>query len=191
MVLIIIQVQILMVRITTMCTSIDDIDWTGMPEEAVEFSLANDVFTLTWYDADIQFWACSIGCWKKDHCPDYRIKYKVADYHPSMKENEQVFVPVIGEPCTAVVDAVFGELPIVVTPLYIGPKLVVVETSGRHDTYPVEHIMFFPLDDKHSDWVKAALLIVQEKKQGPTSVMDRTVLCTVYTAMKEGRLSLP
>lgn len=174
-----------------MSTSFEGIDWSEMPKGATEFSLANSVFTLTWYDADRKFWASSTNRWKGDNCPDDRTKYKVADYHPSMKQNEQVFVPVIGEPCTAVVDAVFGELPIVVTPLYIGPKLVVVETSGRHDTYPVEYIKFFPLDDKHSDWVKAALLIVQGKIQGPTTVMDSVVLTTVYAAMKEGRLNLP
>lgn len=174
-----------------MCTNIDDIDWVQMPEGAVEFSLANNVFSLTWYDADRKFWVHSIAGWQKDGYPDDRTKYAVADYHPSMKGNKQVFVPAVGKPCIAVVDAVFGELPIVVTPLYIGPKLVVVETSGRHDTYPVKHIKFFPLDDKHSDWVKAALLIVQEKIQGPTTVMDSIVLTTVYAAMKEGRLSLP
>lgn len=174
-----------------MSTSIEDIDWVQMPEGAVEFSLANSVFSLTWYNADKQFWTYSTDCWQKGSYPDYRTKYKVADYHSSMKQNEQVFVPVVGEPCIAVIDAVFGELPIVVTPLYIGPKLVVVETSGRHDTYPVEHIKFFRLDDKHSDWVKAALLVVQEKIQGPTTEMDCIVLTTVYAAMKEGRLSLP
>lgn len=174
-----------------MCTSIDDIDWVQMPEGAVEFSLANSVFSFVWYNAYRQFWtSCSNGCWQKDGYPDCRTKYKVADYHPTMRKNKQVFVPVIGEPCTAVVDAVFGEHPIVVTPLYIGPKLVVVETSGRHDTYPVEHIKFFPLDDKHSDWVKAALLIVQEKIQGPTTEMDSVVLTTVYAAMQEGRLDV-
>lgn len=174
-----------------MSTSFEDIDWSEMPEGAIEFSLANSVFSLTWYDANKQFWAHSIDCWREDGYPDDRTKYKVADYHPSMKENEQVFVPTIGEPCTAVVDAVLEDFPVVVTPLYIGPKVVVVETSGRHDTYPVEHIKFFPLDDKHSDWVKAALLIVQEKIQGPTTLMDRTVLTTVYAAMREGRLNLP
>ena len=174
-----------------MSISIEDIDWVQMPKGAVEFSLANSAFSLTWYNADRQCWVHSAACWHKDSCSDDRTKYRVADYHPTMRKNKQVFVPVIGEPCTAVVDAVFGELPIVVTPLYIGPKLVVVETSGRHDTYPVEHIKFFPLDDKHSDWVKAALLIVQEKIQGPTTVMDCTVLTTVYAAMQEGRLNLP
>ena len=174
-----------------MSISIEDIDWVQMPEGAVEFSLANNVFSLTWYNADRQCWVHSAACWQKDGCTDDRTKYRVADYHFVMKENEQVFVPVIGEPCTAVVDAVFGDLPIVVTPLYIGPEIVVVETSGRHDTYPVAHIKFFHLDDKHSDWVKAALLIVQEKVQGPTTVMDSIVLTTVYAAMKEGRLNLP
>ena len=91
-----------------MSTSFEGIDWNEMPEGAVEFSLTDNVFSLTWYDADKQFWARSIDCWKYDNYPDDRTKYKVADYRPSTKENEQVFVPTIGEPCTAVVDAVFG-----------------------------------------------------------------------------------
>lgn len=174
-----------------MSSSIENIDWSEMPDDAVEFSLADSIFSLTWYNTNKQFWARSSDYWKYDNYPDDRTKYKVADYHPSMKENEQVFVPTIGEPCTAMIDAVFGDLPIVVTPLYIGPEIVVVETSGRHDTYPVAHIKFFPLDDKHSDWVKAALLIVQEKIQRPTTIMDSVVLTTVYAAMKEDRLNLP
>lgn len=165
-----------------MCVSIEDIDWSKMPEGAVKFSLANSFFAFSWYNTDEQFWVPSNNSWKKDGYPDNRTKYKVADYHPSMKQDKQKFTPVIGQPCTAVIN---GDRTLTVTPLYIGPKLLVVEISGNHHSFSVDFIKLLPLDVGYDNWVKPAINFVKNL-ENPTHVVT-----TLYTAMKEGRLDVP
>lgn len=168
-----------------MWTSIEYINWSEMPEGAVEFSLEDNFFAFSWYNADKKFWSLDKNRWKKDHYPDSRTKYKVADYHPSAKQDKQKFVPAIEKPCIAVISTVIGNVTTVVIPLYIGSELVVVESSDGHDSYPVDHIKFFPLDTGYDSWVRPATELVKDLKS------PAVIVASLYTAMQEGRLSVP
>ena len=70
-----------------MAYKIEDIDWDKVPKGAVEFSLENDDYFLTWYDADGSSWNNQESKWYVEHKSVIRRKrHKVIDYHPSTRK---------------------------------------------------------------------------------------------------------
>ena len=65
-----------------MAYKIEDIDWSEMPEGAVEFSLEDEEYVLTWYNTDNRFKVDIHPVWLSRGCDDGRERYKVCDYHP-------------------------------------------------------------------------------------------------------------
>lgn len=73
-----------------MAYKIEDIDWKQMPKGAVEFSLEDDEYLLTWYDVDGNSWYCPELGW----CAEYEYEnrrelYIVRDHHPSVTTNRK------------------------------------------------------------------------------------------------------
>lgn len=75
-----------------MAYKIEDIDWSKMPSGAVEFSLENEDYFLTWYDVDGNgdAWIYQESLERVvSEYEDGRERYKVSDYHPSATTNRK------------------------------------------------------------------------------------------------------
>ena len=66
-----------------MAYKIEDIDWSQMPKDAIEFSLEDGEYFLTWYDEDDNSWIYLESLMRTEPYDDGRERYKVSDYHPS------------------------------------------------------------------------------------------------------------
>lgn len=67
-----------------MAYKIEDINWGKMPASAVEFSLEDEAYFLTWYDEYGDYWDYHKSEWCGEHKYEARReRYKVGDYHPS------------------------------------------------------------------------------------------------------------
>lgn len=73
-----------------MAYDIEDINWDEMPAGAVEFSLEDEDYFLTWYDGNGNYWNYRGSMVRPSHkYDDGRKRYKVSDYHPSTSNNRK------------------------------------------------------------------------------------------------------
>lgn len=72
-----------------MAYKIEDIDWSKIPEDAVEFSLEDDEFIFCWFNKKGEFTdLCGTMAWEvfgdaPEDKEDIRERHKVSDYYPS------------------------------------------------------------------------------------------------------------
>lgn len=69
-----------------MAYKIEDINWDEMPKGAVEFSLEDERYFLTWYDGNGDTWIYLESLKRVDEYEDGRERHKVSDYHPSTRK---------------------------------------------------------------------------------------------------------
>ena len=135
-----------------MAYEIEDIDWSKMPEGAVEFMLETTGEYLTWvlddntyryYNRYDKNWIIE-ETWRDS---DKRTRYKVSDYHPEQKVWNGEGFPSVGTVCALVEETEFLAThsgKVTIKPK--GEKVAVIGHATRLDNHAV-CVTLQPVDD--------------------------------------------
>lgn len=171
-----------------MAYRIEDIDWSEMPDGAVEFSLEDEDRFFTWYNKDGRMKYVDSGVvsptWQADEVPV--VHYKVADHHPDMQRKEwngeglpPVGVPVMIQ-CTADGAECKGTI------MYLDDDVCVWRWADDTQSLwnETEDMRFKPIRSERDEWVDWASEHFCD--DSATETMAR-----VYDALKSGKLKAP